>query len=195
VLAVWGIRNIIWFGFVAAPIMAASMRKWAEGWRRARSERTGRRSINRIFAALVAVLALLSLPWLRPYVRMPHGPRGYLSPNTPVEAVDFLCDLPEPGRVFHTEVYGSYMIWACPDVPVFVDTRFELYPEEQWMDFLALLQARYDWQAILDGYGIDTLLLPRERLERLVEAATAAPEWERVYEDDQALIFERAEGP
>jgi hypothetical protein len=126
---------------------------------------------------------------------MPWVPPAYLSPNTPVEAVDFLCDLPETGRVFHTEVYGSYMIWACPGVPVFVDTRFELYPEEQWMDLLALLMARYDWQAILDRYGIDTLLLPRERLEQLIEAATAAPAWERVHEDDQAVILRRVEGP
>ena len=59
----------------------------------------------------------------------------------------------------------------------------------------ALGGARYDWQALLDRYGIDTLLLRREGQERLIEAATAAPEWERRYEDDQAVILERVAGP
>jgi hypothetical protein len=140
-------------------------------------------------------VVLLSLPWLRPYVPMPRWRRPYLSSDTPVEAVAFLCDLPEPGRVFHTEGYGSYMIWACPEVPVFADTRIELYPEEQWMDYLALGGARYDWQALLDRYGIDTLLLRREGQEKLIEAATAAPEWERLYEDDEAVILQRVQGP
>jgi hypothetical protein len=194
-LALWGIRNAIWFAFVAAPTMAASLRAWTARCRPSRPQRIGRRGVNRLLAAVVGVLTLLTLPWLRPYMPLPWVPRGYLSPNTPVEAVDVLCGLPDTGRVFHTEVYGSYLIWACPEVLAFVDTRFELYPEEQWMDFLALLMARYDWQAILARYRIHTLLLSRERLEQLIEAATAAPDWERLYEDDQAVILRRLEGP
>jgi hypothetical protein len=78
---------------------------------------------------------------------------------------------------------------------VFLDTRIELYPEEQWMDYLALNRARYDWQALLDRYGIDTLLLRREGQQMLIEAGTAALGWERRYEDDQAVILQRVEGP
>lgn len=194
VLALTAVRSTVWFSLVAAPTMAACLSCWSDRQSRAAPRRTGRRGINRVIAGVAGILVLLSLPWLRPWAPRPQLRRSYLSPATPVEAVAFLCDLPQPGHVFHTEVYGSYMIWACPDVPVFVDTRIELYPEAQWMDYLALSRARYDWQAILDQYGIDTLLLHRDRQKALIDAATAAPGWQRRYEDDEAVILRRVEG-
>ncbi|MFC2036597.1 hypothetical protein ACFLYD_01325, partial [Chloroflexota bacterium] len=87
--------------------------------------------------------------------------------------------------------YGSYMIWASPKVPAFIDTRIELYPPLQWADYVALGQARYDWQAILGRYGVDTLLLDREVQGPLIEAATEAPGWERSYEDERSVVFQQ----
>jgi hypothetical protein len=126
---------------------------------------------------------------------LPKGPRGYVSPDTPVRAVAFLRELPSSPRTFHREAYGSYMIWASPEVPVFIDTRFELYPPEQWYDYLAVLSARYDWQQILDRYGVDTLLLERATMGPLIDAAQAAPRWHRAYEDDLAVVFRLGEEP
>ena len=112
-----------------------------------------------------------------------------------VEAVAFLRTLPQlasgPRRVFHSEVYGSYMIWALSETRVFVDTRIELYPEEQWRDYLALNRARHDWQAVLERYDVDTLLLERGKQEQLIEAATLSSTWRSIYQDDQAAILER----
>jgi len=80
-------------------------------------------------------------------------------------------------------------------VPVFIDPRIELCPLAQWDDYFALSQARYDWEAILERYGVDTLLLHRELQEPLIEAATADPDWEYCYQDEQAMIFQRTGGP
>ena len=190
-LAVMARRNTAWFGLVAAPTMAASLYTWTRDRHAAGNARTGRAHLNYAMLVLVGVVAVLSLPWLRPYLPLPEERRAYVSSETPVEAVAYLRTLPGPRRVFHSEGSGSYMIWASPKVPVFVDTRIELYPEEQWRDYLALTGARYDWQAILDRYGVDTLLLHREKQEHLIEAATAATGWERIYEDQQMVIIER----
>jgi hypothetical protein len=138
---------------------------------------------------LVGLLALLSLPWLRPHLPLPGPRRAYVSPETPVEAVDFLRDLALPVRAFHSEVYGSYMTWASPDTPVFLDTRIELYPPEQWRDYLALNAARYDWEAILDSHQVNTLLLQRGRQDPLIEAAALAAAWELIYHDEQAVVY------
>jgi len=194
-LALMARRNVAWFGFVAAPTMAASLRCWASRRGAARGVRKGRPGVNRALAALVGLLALLSLPWFRPYLPVPAWRRAYVSPETAVAAVAFLRDLPQPLRVFHEQGYGSYMIWASPEVPVFIDTRVELYPLAQWDDYFALSQARYDWEAILERYGVDTLLLHRELQEPLIEAATADPDWEYCYQDEQAMIFQRTGGP
>ena len=194
-LALMASRNTAWFGFVAAPTMAASLRCWAGERGRAKSMHVGLPGINRALAALVGLLVLLSLPWFRPYLPLPQPRRAYVSAETPVQAVAFLRRLPQPRRVFHEASYGSYMIWAIPEVPVFIDTRMELYPPAQWSDYIALSQARYDWEAILKRYGVDILLLQRETQQPLIEAATAAPGWERCYQDEQAVIFQRREGP
>ena len=146
--------------------------------------------MNRALALLVCLLALTSLPWFRPYLPWPAERRAYASPETPVEAVAFLRDLPQPLRVFHEMGYGSYMIWASPEVPVFIDTRIELYPEAQWRDYLALSQARYDWEDILGRYEVDTLLLQRETQKALIEAATASSNWELRYQDERSVIFQ-----
>lgn len=194
-LALMALRNTSWFGFVAAPTMAASLRCWAAHRGVTQGTAAGRPRINRAFAVGVGLLALFSLPWFRPYVPLAQWRRVYVHPETPVQAVAFLRDLGLPGRVFHSESYGSYMIWASPEVPVFIDTRIELYPPAQWGDYLALSYARYDWEAILEQYEVNTLLLERERQQPLIEAAMQSPAWERCYQDEQAVIFQRRGKP
>ena len=150
--------------------------------------------LNLAVTGAVALLCLLSLPWLRPRLALPEARRSYVSPETPVEAVSFLRRLSEP-RVFHTEGYGSYIMWSAPDVPVFIDTRMELYPESQWRDLIALDGARHDWQAILDRYGADTLLLERGRQDALIDAVAASSTWQLSYQDEQSVILLRKGKP
>ncbi|MFC2015661.1 hypothetical protein ACFLUM_01875 [Chloroflexota bacterium] len=202
-LALFARRNVTWFGIVAAPTLAACLvslsTKRRTGAKSPAVQRAGVPGINLAILLLVGLLTLLSLPWLRPYLPLQESKRAYVTPQTPVDAVAFLRTLPEPAsgprHVFHSETSGSYMTWAVPNVPVFIDTRIELYPEGQWRDYLALNGARHDWQAILGHYGVDTLLLERERQAPLIEAATASPGWQQLYEDEQAVIIERRENP
>jgi hypothetical protein len=194
-LTLTALRNTAWFGFVAAPTLAASLHHWAAKRGIEQGTRVGRPVVNLALAGLVGLLAFLSLPWFRPYLPLPVWRRGYVSPETPVQAAAALCSLPGTHRVFHGEGYGSYLIWACPDLPVFIDPRFELYPPVQWRDLLTLNYGRYDWAAILEEYSADTLLLQRDTQQPLIRAASEAPHWQRTYEDDQAVIFQRRGEP
>lgn len=193
-LALLAVRNVIWFGFAAAPTMAASLSRLAAGRRIGQGARAGRKWINVAVGAMIALFVALSLPWFRPWLPLPPDRRGYVSPDTPVESVAFLRGLPQPQRVFHSQSFGSYMIWAIPEVPVFIDTRVELYPPAQWYDYLALNDARFDWETILNRYGVDTLFLQRGEQDALIEAASGAPGWKRGYADEQAVIFLRGTG-
>jgi hypothetical protein len=193
-LALTAGRNTLWFGMVAAPTLAAALACWASQRGPALPRRAGRRGINLAIALIVGLLALLSLPWFRPCLPLPEERRAYVHPETPVEAVAFLRGLLPARRTFHSEAYGSYMIWASPEIPIFIDTRIELYPLSQWQDYIALSYARYDWQTILDRYGVDTLFLQRETQQPLIDAAIASPHWERIYEDEGSVILERQGG-
>ena len=191
VMALTAVRNTSWFGFVAAPSLAAALSRWTSD-RAAASRTTGpdRLAINRVVALVVAMTAVMSLPWVRPLLPVAQW-RSYVSPDTPVKSTSYLRTLPMPRRIFHSEAYGSYMIWASPEIPVFIDTRIDLYTPSQWSDYLAVTNARYDWKEILERHRIDTLFLDREAQVLLIAAASRDSVWERRYEDERSVILLR----
>lgn len=195
-LSLYAVRGIVWFGFVAAPVVAASLAQRALGCAPAGAADQGIRSVNRVLLGLMGVFCVLALPWLRPfYARFGASP-DYQAADTPVAAAQALCELArERGvRLLNTPADGSYLVWACPDVPVFIDTRIELYPFEQWQDYMAVRDARYDWRAILERYQVDTLLLSRDQHAQLILAVSADTDWRQVYADDRYIVYENVPG-
>ncbi|MBN1888872.1 MAG: hypothetical protein JW850_12835 [Thermoflexales bacterium] len=194
-LAMSGQRYIVWYALAAMPVLSrlfgglvapsASVSKSA--WR---------------FAAglLVFAPAVLVQPWWVERVPLPgeywqmvqrnvaEGP--ILSISTPVRAADYLRQHPG-GRLFAEMGYASYLIWAVPGQGVFVDPRVELYPFEQWVDYLRISNGTCSGE-LLDKYGVDRVLLDVELQDGLARAMEAEPGWVRVYEDEQSQLWERA---
>ena len=111
-------------------------------------------------------------------------------------AAEYLRAHPEPSeRLFNEMGYGSYLIWALyPDVRVFIDARVELYPIEQWQDYIAIGQAR-DYNALLiDKYGVTRVMLDRKLQPTLSEAlGRDRLRWTLEYRDAQTEIYRRSE--
>jgi len=206
------IRGTVWYGLVMAPILArylAAIPLRSDAWdltgllgrfRRLAAPRQPTRLAAALNLMLLGVLALgagLALPWvdIRPLVPAPlRGNLTLVSPDTPVAAADYLAMHAPNARIFHTEAYGSYLDWRFyPQMPVFVDTRLELYPPAVWRDYLALSYGRHDWQERLARYDVDTLMLDKDRMAGLVSAAGAASGWTRAYEDETTVIYRRVE--
>jgi hypothetical protein len=197
-LALWAHRNPPWFAFVAA---AAAARAVGVTRTAPPIQAHGVTVANALLLGLFGAALILSLPWLRPYLPRNLTCGEIVHVYTPVEATDYLCEeMTGSDRLFNDMSYGSYIAWACPQVPVFVDTRFELYSYEEWLEYLALMNARYDWQAILDGYGITHLLLHPEDQEHLLAAARDSACWRERFteravvgeeEDEIAVVLER----
>ncbi len=76
-------------------------------------------------------------------------------------------------------------------MPTFVDTRVELYPSEQWADYLAVMRARYDWEEVLARYDVNALLLARGNDRILLQAVQRSSMWTAVYEDEYDVLFRR----
>jgi hypothetical protein len=192
------IRGIIWFGFMMAPIVAEHLRAvlpdWVRSSRPMEGHRSSRPQLVTNYGLLLAMLlaGILSLPWLKGLLSLPPYRQGFLSPDTPVAAVDFLLHARPPGELFHEQGFGSYLIWAAyPAYRVFVDPRLELYPLATWKDYFDISAAAAGWQVKLDAYGVRTLLLSPGWQPALVRAAGASPEWQRVYADDTTVVFVR----
>ncbi len=186
--ALWAHRVLPWAGFALAPALVDLYARRSAG---TAPERRNLLGINLLLAIVMAAGLVGSLPWLRP-VLQPGGMTEWTAPDTPVAAVDFLCrEAPAGARVYQEQGFASYQILACPALPVFIDTRIELYPLEHWLDYLAVSNARFDWEEILARHEVDYLLLDLEAQEHAVRAAEASANWQETYRDDRAVVFRR----
>lgn len=187
-LALGAVRNIVWFGFVATPLLVMQ----ASSFFRQPAQRTstGSTALNAVLLSLLLVLLFLGLPWIKPAI-FPAPSGDLLDPNTPVAAVEVLQRQDQrPKRLFHAMAYGSYLIWAAPEQPVFIDPRIELYPLEQWLDYIRLTQG-LNVEQIVDRYNIDGMLLDKKEQSGLLEVLANNNAWEQYYTDEQTVLVRR----
>ena len=107
---------------------------------------------------------------------------------TPVAAVQQLNALPQqPQRLFHEMGMGSYLIWALPEQKVFIDPRIELYPYEQWRDYIRLGQGQ-QIDELAARYGFDGWLVSPTKQPKLLAALDANPHYRRAWSTDEAVL-------
>ncbi len=184
----WSHRVISWYGMALVPPLAEALAR-VPALRR--PVPVGRPVLNVATVILLGGLAALGWPWWRG-AWPPFTPPALYTPNTPIKAVAFLCErVPASARVYQEQAFGSYQIWACPQVPVFIDTRIELYPRSQWEDYFAIGEGRFDWEMVAAKYRLTHLLLSVADQPHAVRAARASRCWRLLYEDTVAVLFER----
>jgi hypothetical protein len=107
----------------------------------------------------------------------------------PISAVDYLKREQPQGRLFNSYNWGGYLLWALPEYPVFVDGRTDLYNDEVIGDWLRIAQAKAGWQALLQQYGVNVILI--EPTSPLKQALNISQDWEVIYQDQLAVLYER----
>ncbi len=184
-LALGAIRHIVWFAMVATPLLAAQA---ATLLRPPAGRDPGAPLLNLAVVGLLLAVWVLALPWVRPTV-LPPPLADLVSPVTPQGAVVALRGAsPRPRRLLHTLAFGSYLIWAAPEQPVFIDPRIELYLQVQLLDYRAL-SGGYGVAELFGKYRFDTALVGKDDQDELVAALRADAGWEQAYEDDAVALF------
>ncbi|MBV9788546.1 MAG: hypothetical protein JOZ51_10260 [Chloroflexi bacterium] len=184
-LSFQSVRNILWFGIVAAPICARLLSAEARPARRP----IGVVFMNRLIAGLLALMVLGTLPWWKEALDLPPAVGNLISVETPVAATEELRARGlQPQRLFHEMGFGSYLIWSTPDRRVFIDPRIELYPYEQWRDYIVLGQGQ-EVDALAEKYDFDGWLIDAERQAGLVATLDRHPAWQRVFTAEQTVYF------
>jgi hypothetical protein len=205
-LAASGVRYVIWFGLVSAPVMAGALLRfpWDDlaRWR----DRLARAPIGRrllygdgsgypgfrrlsLVVATLSLLAVIALFFLFPEDDL------WLTNGTGSAAIEYMERNGLQGRLFNELGRGSYVIWQLgPALPVFIDPRFELYSLEHFEDYLTLSKAKAGARELLTKYDLELLLLDRESQAPLTELVDGQPErWMLVYEDTHTLLYQRKE--
>jgi hypothetical protein len=196
-LAWSGQRYVVWFGMVTMPILAGAIASLPV---KKPSFEPQRNWLNAVLTGLLFVPVLAVQPWFVESLPLPAAYRTMVwhgisdgplvDVETPVKAVEYLRANPG-GKLFNEMGYGSYLIWALPEQKVFIDPRVELYPFEQWQDYIRISRgARYN--ELLAKYGADRILLNSEIQKELEIQLHNDPLWMLEYEDDRAQIWTRS---
>jgi hypothetical protein len=113
--------------------------------------------------------------------------------NYPVKALPYLKTLHAGSRVFNDYLWGGYLIWNVRDLPVFVDSRVDIFEYNGvFGDYLDVLDMK-NALATLKKYDIRYVLFRRRSPLAYLLSNTSG--WQQTYGDDTAVFFERKEEP
>jgi hypothetical protein len=184
-------RNIPPFVIVLAPVAGSlGMEAWA---------RLGeaRRALPRARAVALAVLALaIGLAFFRDVgPRLPGmaAPRFGVAGGFPAGAADFLRLNAVPGAMFNDYGWGGYLTWRLyPGYRVFIDGRIAIFPPDVREDFLTVNNAEPGWQEVLERRGIGLAVV---RAGTALSTVLREAGWTVLYQDPQAVVFQRRAEP
>lgn len=186
-LAITSGRYILWFAIVAALPLASAFTS-SSGSRDSGSDssESTRRGMNAVVAVFMWLGLVPLLPWLKPSLGLGAPLGSLLSDETPVRAVQVLEARP-PRRLWHNAPCGSYLSWAAPKVKVWIDTRFELYPPEQWRDYA---RAAGGEAQVLERDKCDAALVD-VRLEGALDRELGRRGWRQEWRDARFAVWRR----
>ena len=114
-----------------------------------------------------------------------------LDQRYPLQALTFLRSFHPQGRVLNDYLWGGYLEWNVPGIPVFVDSRVDIFEYNgSFRDYLAMVRLQRSL-ALLSQYKIRYVLFPRDAAMVYLLKNTAG--WKTDYEDESAVFLERTE--
>jgi hypothetical protein len=193
-LAWSGIRSITWFAMIVMPILASLISELPVPRLSLPTQKNWLNLVITIFLLIPVIAAqpwfVLSLPLPANYwnqVQNDPGVGYLLDWHTPVEAARYLQNHPG-GPLFNELGYGSYLIWAVPDQPVFIDPRIELYPIEIWEDYTHISNGVRSLE-LLEKYQVERVLLDLAYQPELSVILQQSPDWKLEYADEHAQLW------
>ncbi len=208
-LALTSLRNVMWWGWVTAPILASNFSAWfargktteqhaVEETVQSETEalpatRTELPALNWVMAILLVGGALFFTPlWREANPLVPQSAKASVSDATPIKLAEFLKSTNPPAPLFNYMEWGGYLEWEMyPRYQMFIDGRFEAREVQVWKDYLSVSNARADWQKTLDHYKIRTLILNKTFHDDLIPMVDETPTWRKVYEDTMGVVYTR----
>jgi hypothetical protein len=138
----------------------------------------------------VACLVLLSVYIVSPTQWQSFTEKHFALPGDYSQgAVDYINSHGAPGkRLFNEYSWGDYLIFALdPPPPIFIDGRADMYGTEIFTDYLSVAKLREDMDTVLEKYGIDWVLFPKDH--PLVRFLGKKPQWQTVFSDENTVIL------
>jgi hypothetical protein len=196
-LACGSARMVSWWLLISIPIAGRLLAVWLPAHQARDAEEKPTLGAALTVATLLLV-CVASLPWFADYnpaLVMTH--RNHRTESDLEQIAARLQNQDRGERIFCRFEWGEYMGWALtPRHKIFVDGRIEIFPDDVWSDFTAITRGRGDWQAILDHYGVDYLVLDASGFHGdLLPQVQKSQQWIEVCSAGDAVLFQRRTAP
>jgi hypothetical protein len=183
-------RNIAVFAVVATPVLTYHLNDvlTERGWivRSAKQVTPRMARMNALLVGLVVLGALLKVLLVLNPTLVNAEQRKIL----PIDAVTHLKSASLSGPIFNSYNWGGYLIFALPDMPIFVDGRTDLYGDEfLTQDYRKIATGESGWQTGLDRFGVNLVIMEKD--SGLAQSLSATSGWKLDYEDDLAVVYTR----
>ena len=195
--ALHSVRNIPLFGVVCIPWLAvwtsdllksgaesdsvsARFWSWANAIQRVESTLPG-------WPLLFVGLALIAAGALR---EAENGTYAFDEDVFPVAAVDHLREsgFVPPGPVYNEFIWGGYLLYAWPEIPVFIDGQTDFYGEELTREYRDIRFIQPGWRESLAKRGVEWVLVPPDA--PLAGALPLLEGWELIHSDSTAVAWQ-----
>jgi len=170
-LAWSSVRAIVWWGLVITPTLARLLGSSVPNRLGQPGATREKPVLNAAILVGIGCLAILVLPWFKTSISiLPRDERGVFSPDTPVAVGEYLRthEPPSSGMLLNDQTWGAF-------------------------DYLDIVFPSARWRTLLDQYHIGYLVLSKADEADLVADVRADAGWRLDYEDDQAVVFSRAD--
>ena len=194
--ALHSVRNVPLFGVVCIPWLAV----WTSELLQPGDEAVGRgarfwrwaNAIQRVESTLpgwplvLVGLVLLTAGALR---EAKNGTYAFAEDVFPVAAVDHLREsgFVPPGPVYNEFIWGGYLLYAWPEIPVFIDGQTDFYGEELTREYRDIRFIQPGWRESLARRGVKWILVPPDA--PLAAALPLLEDWELIYSDSTAVAW------
>jgi hypothetical protein len=188
------VRMVAWWLLIVTPILAAQVAANLP-WMKQSSEADEQPSRGAaLLCGGILFVVFLSLPWLElanPVLLLPG--RGHRQESDLQALADRIASEKPNARVFTRFAWGEYLGWSLDARgKVFMDGRIEIIPDEVWEQYTEITRGRPDWDAILDRYDVDYLILDRSGYHHdLLPLVLESRKWHAVEERGGAVLFSR----
>lgn len=183
VLALWAQRNALLAPMAGLPVVARALATTKPA-----TEQTARGRIN---ITLLAVIVLLGGGVAAKRLSEPAFDL-HAYPVAAMRAVQARGLLGRP--LLTTDAWAGFVINAYwPRQRVFLDDRYDMYPEDLAQDYFRLQNGEPGWSSTLSRYGIEVVVwTPPGPLPQYL---AFAPGWTRIYQDRVAVVFAKVPPP
>lgn len=193
-LSLFSVRNIPLFAVIAIPcfalILQANIGQINYNYFQELSTRlmATEKSLNLHVWPITLILITVVIALNKGYVDKTQVLNCYFSEKEiPVQALKYFEANPVSGNLFNQDNWGGYIIYAYPQIKVFMDGRLDMYQQEFLDEYQKVVSISPEWQHILQKYNVKWILI--ENNTEFHNLLTNSPEWQTYYKDSLASIF------